>query len=295
MNAKHVLLGLGLALALLAAAPAVRAEGLSNPFYAMDTGTDSARLSADEQAAMVKQLGFAGMDMVYKGLPKAQELAAALDKQGLKLFGVYFPVQLLKEGETDLTQLGPLCEALQGRETIIMMPLYSKVFKPGVPEGEPVALSMLKRAGEIAAKSGLRVAIYPHVGAYAERVDVAAALAKKVAMKNVGMMFNLCHFLKTDGKDVEARVKDAMPVLFAFTICGADADGTQEKNWSRLIMPLDKGTYDVAQFVALFIKQGFKGPIGLQHYGIKGDPKENLGHSMAGWRKVSAAAAKAAQ
>lgn len=282
-----------MALAMMLLGGVARAEGLANPFYAMDTGTDSARLSAAEQAALVKQAGFAGMDMVYHDLGKVKALQAALDKEGLKLFGVYFQVQLPKEGQTDLSQLGPLCEALKGRETIIMMPLYSKAFKPGVPEGEAVALETLRRAGEIAASNGLRVAIYPHVGAYAERVDVAAALAKKVNLKNVGMMFNLCHFLKTDGKDAEARVKEAMPVLFAFTVCGADRDGATEKNWSRLIMTLDKGNYDVAQFVALFIKQGYKGPIGLQHYGIKGDPKENLGHSMDGWRRVSAAAAKA--
>jgi hypothetical protein len=33
----------------------------------------------------------------------------------------------------------------------------------------------------------------------------------------------------------------------------------------------------------------YTGPIGLQHYGIAGDARENLEHSMAGWKKFSGA------
>ncbi len=31
-------------------------------------------------------------------------------------------------------------------------------------------------------------------------------------------------------------------------------------------------------------RAGYRGPIGLQCYSIKGDPKENLGKSMRAWR-----------
>jgi len=32
---------------------------------------------------------------------------------------------------------------------------------------------------------------------------------------------------------------------------------------------------------------GYAGPIGLQGYGVKGDPKENLKRSIQAWRKLS--------
>jgi hypothetical protein len=37
---------------------------------------------------------------------------------------------------------------------------------------------------------------------------------------------------------------------------------------------------------------GYRGPIGLQGYGIGGDRRANLAVSMAAWRKLSASAAK---
>jgi hypothetical protein len=33
----------------------------------------------------------------------------------------------------------------------------------------------------------------------------------------------------------------------------------------------------------------YTGPIGLQHYGIGGDARENLEHSMEGWKRLSGA------
>jgi hypothetical protein len=38
-------------------------------------------------------------------------------------------------------------------------------------------------------------------------------------------------------------------------------------------------------------KLGYEGPIGLQHYGIRGDARENLQRSMLAWQKLSAQAA----
>lgn len=282
---------LGMA-ALAALCGTARGEGLANPFYAMDTGTDSARLSAEAQAAMVKELGFSGIDIVYGNIDKVKATEAAVDKAGIKLVSVYFPVFIEKGQATDTAKLKELCETLKGRDTIIMLALNSKSYKPSSTEGDAQALELLRQASEMAGAGGVRVAIYPHFSSWVERVDHATRLVKEVDRKNVGVVFNLCHFLKTDGTNLEEKIKGAMPVLFAVTICGADKSGREEKGWSKLIMTLDQGDYDVAGFLAEFIKLGYKGPIGLQHYGIKGDARENLGHSMAGWRKVSAEAAR---
>jgi hypothetical protein len=36
---------------------------------------------------------------------------------------------------------------------------------------------------------------------------------------------------------------------------------------------------------------GYKGPVGLQCYGISGDAREHLARSMAAWRKLRASLA----
>ena len=58
-----------------------------------------------------------------------------------------------------------------------------------------------------------------------------------------------------------------------------------------MIQPLDKGTFDVGGLLGRLMKMNYKGPIGLQHYGISGSAAENLEHSIAGWRRLSTQAA----
>ena len=49
---------------------------------------------------------------------------------------------------------------------------------------------------------------------------------------------------------------------------------------------LGDGKFDLGQFLKELNAAGYRGPIGLQCYGLKGDPKENLTRSMAAWRKL---------
>jgi sugar phosphate isomerase/epimerase len=53
------------------------------------------------------------------------------------------------------------------------------------------------------------------------------------------------------------------------------------------ILPLGEGDYDVRSFVETFHKMGFRGPIGLQGYGIGGDIHAKLAASLEEWKKYS--------
>ena len=110
---------------------------------------------------------------------------------------------------------------------------------------------------------------------------------KKVDRKNVGVGFNLCHFLKLDDeKNLERRLKEAMPYLFAVSINGADGGDTNRMGWDRLIQTLDRGSFDVGRVLKTLKQLGYTGPIGLQCYGIPGDNRENLKRSMKAWRDL---------
>ena len=73
------------------------------------------------------------------------------------------------------------------------------------------------------ATNGVRVALYPHTGFWVERVDDGTRLARAVDRPNLGTTFNLCHWLKVDGQDLEKRLEEAGKHLFVVTINGADA------------------------------------------------------------------------
>ena len=109
-------------------------------------------------------------------------------------------------------------------------------------------------------------------------------MADKVDRPNVGVMFNLCHWLRVDkGRDYKPLLKLAMPRLWAVSLNGAD-EFSSRGDWSDYIQPLDKGSFDVTGFVRTLRELGYKGPIGLQCYGITGDAREHLARSMTAWR-----------
>ena len=129
--------------------------------------------------------------------------------------------------------------------------------------------------------TGLQVALYPHFGMYVGRIEDALRMRALVDRPSVGIVFNLCHWLRSgDEANMAARLKEAMPYIRMVSINGADHEG----DWDRLIQPLDRGAFDVKGFVHTLQGMGYNGPIGLQCYAIRGDPEENLTRSMKAWR-----------
>jgi sugar phosphate isomerase/epimerase len=253
----------------------------SNPFFAMCTGTrDAAHETPASQVALVKKLGYAGTDLI--GVKGLKEVLAEIDRQESRFFAVYTS-GLIDPGAEQPWEEG-LAEAmalLKGRETVIWMPLRSRQLKPSDPAGDEAAVALLHRLSDMAAANDLRIALYPHTNDWVERVEDAVRVAKKVNRPNVGVTFNLCHWLKVDGEKLEERLALAQPHLFMATLNGADAEGD---GWKQLIQPLGDGSFDVGVMVKTLAELNYEGPIGLQGYGIGGDVEENLRRSMEAWR-----------
>jgi sugar phosphate isomerase/epimerase len=249
--------------------------------FAMDTGTrDGQTKTYEQQAALVKDLGFAGIG--FTGSSKIPEMLAAVEKHGLEFSPLYNGLQVSPDQVTHPATLEQAITQLANREAIVWLYLGGK--RPADPgKSDAPVVAKLRSLAEHAAKSQVRLALYPHAGAYADRIQDCVRLAKAVDRKNLGVTFNLCHFLKVDGKNVEQRLEEALPHLFAVTINGADL-GAQE--WKALIQPLDGGSYDVAQVLRKLQALKWDGPIGLQHYGIRGDARKNLSRSMKGWKAL---------
>jgi sugar phosphate isomerase/epimerase len=110
-------------------------------------------------------------------------------------------------------------------------------------------------------------------------------IAEQVNRPNVGVTFNLCHWLRvTSSRDAKVVLEKAMPYLSVVSINGADTDG---KDWKTLIQTLDRGTFDMKGFLETLRDAGYTGPIGFQGYAIGGDAYDNLKRTMAAWEKHS--------
>jgi len=49
---------------------------------------------------------------------------------------------------------------------------------------------------------------------------------------------------------------------------------------------LDRGSFDVGRLLKTLKQLGYRGPIGLQCYGLGGDTRDHLARSMNAWRKL---------
>jgi len=255
-----------------------------NPFFAMDTATrDAKHKTAKEQVEMVKELGYAGFGPHAGG--GLAETAKQCRENGVTLVAAYIGANIGKDQRKYGPELEEAIEALKGTNSMLWLFVQSNEDKISSPSGDDRAVAVIREIADMAAQKGVRVALYPHAGFWVERVEDAVRVVKKVDRRNVGVTFNLCHWLKVDDeKNAEALIKLAMPHLFVVTINGADSGGT---SWKGLIQTLDKGTFDMGGFLKTLGACGYTGPIGFQGYGIGGDAYDNLKRTMAAWRKLS--------
>lgn len=274
-----------LAAAVLLPLGAAAAEPAGNVFFALSNGTRGlADPTPDRQVGLLKELGYEGISC--SGPECTPEMFAALRRHGLKMSTVYLGLNLDGDRPALDRALAEVLPQLDGSDTILWLYIRSSKLKPSDAAGDARAVELVREVAGQAAARRLRVALYPHLGFWLERVEDAVRIAKKSQRQNVGVTFNLCHWLIKDGPDGAAeRLKLAGPYLMVVTINGIDRDVTV-KNRKGWIMTLDQGTFDVAGFLSQVRQVGFAGPIGLQCYAIEGDPRENLRRSMAAWRRM---------
>jgi sugar phosphate isomerase/epimerase len=263
-----------------------------NPFFTMDTALrDGKSRSAAEQAALLKELGYDGLGA--GGYP-SNEVFAAFEKAGLKVFTTYLMLAFDSAKPSLEPALKELVPRLKGHGTTLWIAITGVTrdglkLKSSAPSGDDLVVPLMRELADLAQTNDVKIAFYPHTWFWIERVEDALRVANKVNRPNMGVTFNLCHWLKVEGdRDPKSVLTEALPRLFFVSINGADHGDTKMHDWNRLIQPLDKGTYDVAGFVKSLRHLGYNGPIGFQGYGIAGDSPDILRHTMIGWRRINA-------
>jgi sugar phosphate isomerase/epimerase len=243
---------------------------------------DARKRTFDEQATMLKELGYPGVGHIW--LDKVAERLQSLDRLGLRLYQITMTVDV-GPGKTPYDpRFKEVLALVKGRH--VQFDLLVNGMKPSDPSVDPHAVQILREMSDLAHASGSQLLLYPHQGSWIERIEDACRVANEVDRPNVGVMFNLCHWLRVDkSRDYKPLLRQAMPRLWAISINGADELDPQP-GWNHYIQPLDKGSFDLRQFLRTLKALGYKGPIGLQCYGIGGDAREHLTRSMRAWEQL---------
>jgi sugar phosphate isomerase/epimerase len=232
---------------------------------------------------MLKELGYEGVGHIY--LDKVAERLKTLDDAGLKRFQITMAVELGPDKQPYDARFQDVLALIKGRR--VQFCLLVNGMKSSDPSVDPHAVKILREMSDLAKDSGAQLLLYPHQGSWIERLEDSMRVAEKVDRPNVGVMFNLCHWLRVDkSRDYKPLLKQAMPRLWAVSINGAE-NFDEKPGWNGYIQPLDRGSFDVGGLLKTLKELGYQGPIGLQCYGIGGDAKEHLAHSMTAWQKLS--------
>ena len=251
-----------------------------NAFFPFKNSMETAGpKSVYEQVAILKEIGFDGFD--NRNLNDIEDTLKAVDQYGLKLFTVYFTVNIDPGEEAWNPRLPEVLPLMKDRGTVLWCNTHSKKYKPSDPAGDEWAVPLLQKLADLVAPFGVKVATYPHLNLWVESPEDTARLAEKVNRPNFGAAFNFHHWkaLGDRALPLVEVVKRCAPKLFVMSINGAKEPTS--------IDPLQPGQIDeYCTVLKAFRDAGYTGPVGLQCYKITEDPKVYLVESMKVWKAM---------
>lgn len=270
------------------------AQKINNEFFPLHNiiRGDTVYNTFDKQVELVKNAGYDGIEI--NQLESFEGMKKALDKYNFK--GSFFYVKIgLDEPHIDSCLQGYIAR-LKGTNTIIAPYIISgpKRAKISGHDADTIVINRVRQVADWAKQAGLEVAIYPHYNFYVERTDHALSLVKQIDRKNVGLSFNLCHWLATttapERTALKPHLKELLPYLKMITISGANNVITQQQNpWDDYILPLGTGTFDTYALVKYMVKDlKFKNPVGVQCYNIKGNKPLLVKNTINIWKTYTA-------
>ena len=266
-----------------AVATADDSEIPNNAFFAFDNGISRGKWSPEQQAKILADLGYAGIG--YTGTGDLDERLAAFEKQDVKIFNLYVSCRVDKTPSYS-EDLVRAIRRLKGTDVDLWLTVQGKA------EDDTNAVQAVSEIADLAANSGLKVALYPHTGFFVADIDDALRITQQVKRANLGVTFNLCHELQAGNESrFEELLERAAPHLSLVSINGADHEG----GWDKLIRPLGDGEFDVYSLLKKLHSIGYDQPIGLQCFAVKGDQIANLKKSMAQWNAYRARLAEDAK
>jgi sugar phosphate isomerase/epimerase len=257
---------------------------LTNPLFAFSNSMNKKELpfiSFEEQAAFLKKYGFDGIEHIET--TNILEFKEVLAEQNLKIFASYVKIDIDRKLPY-LQEWKEVIPKLKGTDIILWCHIHSAKFKPSDEDADARIVTIIQELADFAKPYGVKLAIYPHTWFLAEKAEDSFRIAQKVNRNNVGAVFNLPHFLKTDSEEnLESVLNLIYPKLFAVSICGAESGETMSMDWNQLIQPLGEGSFDTYHLVEYLVNKGFRGPFGLQTYGLEGPPEIYLQQSGEAW------------
>jgi sugar phosphate isomerase/epimerase len=240
----------------------------------------------EEQVAFLEARGYDGISVTWPEPEKTESMGAVafVSSGKFKLINTLWMMKLDQPVDTAyLDRVLPVLSRSKGFLWIMFGPADWEADAHERKVDHPI--EKLREVADRARAFGVTVVLYPHEMTVVPSAEVALDWLTKIDRPNVELSLHLCHELKARNHErLTEIIKIVRPHLAAVTINGSDID-TSKGGWSRTILPLYEGDFDVRQkFLQPLLDAGFRGPFVLHTYGLKPLPEEHFERSMATWR-----------
>ncbi|MEX0774631.1 MAG: hypothetical protein WD042_02830 [Phycisphaeraceae bacterium] len=200
--------------------------------------------------ALLRQAGIAGISIPVDETTIASTLRDALDQYDtarLALVSVRLTLDI-QVAEMPVW-LHDVLTVLARRATVIELHLSSSSQHdaPSSPRGDGRAVELIKQVLERTRPHGLAVSLSHRCGDWLERIDDAVRLAMRLNRSILGLTFNLAHWRRIDGRNLDASLHLAAPRMVLLTL-GTD----------------DVGLNDAKSALQTCARLGYRGPVGLE-------------------------------
>ncbi len=258
--------------------------------FAMDTCFSNSIVGIypyEVRCEILAELGFDGIyvSLSPSDLQNAEKMAVTKEKYGLKVTAAYggFDISADKN-DPGFEQVAKLYDQLpDGCDVELSLSCRDASIGKSSPDGDSKAMEKLEILLRVAEKHNSHVCLYPHIGAWVEKVEDGVRLCKKMDHPRLKTVFCGFHWYAVDGKGLAERIEEASPHLNSVNMCGTRKGGNVA---GFTIEPLDCGEMDNFALLGLLNRYGYNGRIGFQGYSVGGDVYAYLRRSLALFRDM---------
>jgi len=239
--------------------------------------------SVEARCEMLAELGYASTNLTlwsedaWALLPRFDRAVAA---SGLEIASLYVEVDLARPLEDPTVQR--VLDLIRTRNEPIELTLKNSALSPSDPAGDPAAIAFLEAA--LTSSAGSALLLYPHFAHWMERVSDARRLLDTVDDLRLGMTFPAFHVYAVEGAGFSAALDMAEAHLRLVNTNGSRRLAGQF--FPVTIEPVGEGDFDNFAFLARLRELGYTGHLGIQAYGIGGDPYAHLRASRDAIRDI---------
>ncbi|MDQ1316444.1 MAG: Xylose isomerase [Candidatus Poribacteria bacterium] len=258
--------------------------------FAMDTCFSNSIVGVYPYEVRCEILAELGYDGIYVSLSpselqNADKMSVTKERYGIRVTAAYggFDISADKD-DSGIEQVAKLFDQLpDGCDVELSLSCRDESIGRSSPDGDSKAMDKLENLLRVAENHNSHVCLYPHFGAWLERVEDGVRLCQKMNNPRLKTVFCGFHWYAADGKELAERIKEASPYLYSVNMCGTRRGGAIA---GCTIEPLDCGEMDNFALLGLLNRYGYTGRIGFQGYSVGGDVYAYLKRSLALFRDM---------